>query len=276
MVIGEGRGMVVAPEALVRAVAARSSEVIERLRALTTEALGAPSALPGWSRLTIACHLRYGADAFRRMTEGALAGEAVAYYPEGRERQRPDTLHPAPDESPVQAVESLRVESDRLASLWSGLHDEHWSLVVTEPDDNRDLGPQRLSSLPLLRLTEVEVHGTDLDLGLSPWSDVFVRAALSFRLDWLNRRRTNHRGHDRSVAGSWLLVATDGPTYLVVTDGSLVESRPGSHDDRPTATITGTSRDLLALLLGRRPDQPLRHGGDVRFAERFPRAFPGP
>jgi hypothetical protein len=33
----------------------------------------APSLLPGWTRLAIACHLRYGAEALIRITDDALA-----------------------------------------------------------------------------------------------------------------------------------------------------------------------------------------------------------
>ena len=67
----------------------------------------APSALPEWSRLTIACHLRYGAEALARMTHDALAGRTTAYYPGGRDEQRPGTLVPRRGEAPVDVVQSL-------------------------------------------------------------------------------------------------------------------------------------------------------------------------
>jgi uncharacterized protein (TIGR03083 family) len=261
---------------LVAAVATRTDAIVRTLGDCDAEALHDASALPGWSRLTIACHLRYGAQALCRMTQGALRGEPVAYYPEGRERQRPLTLRPKPEERPHDVVASLAQHSGLLHEMWRGAPMEAWRRDIIEPHDNRDLGRLPLHRLPLLRLTEVEVHGSDLALGLDDWSELFVDVALPFRLEWLNTRRSNHRAVDRSVQGSWLLVASDGPTYLVTVVGDTVESRPARSGSRATATIEGASRDVLALLLGRPVRAPLRFAGDVSFARSFARAFPGP
>jgi hypothetical protein len=66
----DGRGAGTAAE-----VARRTGEVVAALDAVDESALLGPSALPGWSRLTIACHLRYGAQAHVRVTGAALRGE---------------------------------------------------------------------------------------------------------------------------------------------------------------------------------------------------------
>ncbi|MDD9372083.1 MAG: maleylpyruvate isomerase family mycothiol-dependent enzyme [Acidimicrobiales bacterium] len=226
--------------------------------------LDAPSLLPGWSRLTTTCHLRYGAEALRRMTEDALAGRPTSYYPGGRSRQRPITLTPREGESASAVVASLRDESKSLHEGWHTVNE--WATPVVEPPDDIDLGPIELRRLALARLTEVEVHGTDLDVGLGPWSEVFVRHVLPMRLEWLNDRRTNGRHVDASIHASWLLLATDMPVSQVVTvDGPTVVSQSGDSAD---ATITGTGSELLALLLGRAP---------AGFApEDFNRALPGP
>jgi uncharacterized protein (TIGR03083 family) len=242
-------------------VNARTTEVCA---ALTSTELDASSHLPGWSRLTIACHLRYGASAICRMVRATRAGEATAYYPDGRDSQRPGTLVPAPAEPPTAVVESLVVESASLDAEWASLSDDEWSLPITEPG-SKDLGPVTLSFLALLRLTEVEVHGTDLDLGLAAWSDVFVHAALPARLMWLNARAPRAAG---AAPGEWVLVATDGPTYRVTASASGVRCEPGPG---PGLVIEGTSRDLLALMLGRRPSHGLGPG-----AASFLAAFPGP
>jgi uncharacterized protein (TIGR03083 family) len=263
---------------LVMAAARRTGEIVERLREQPDEALNAPSQLPGWSCLTIACHLRYGAEALGRMTGAALRGEPAAYYPGGRALVRASTLVPLPDERPADVVASLAQRSDELHQLWSSLDAGSWSIDVVEPADNPDLGPVPLARLPLLRLTEVDVHGSDLGLGLGDWSHLFVRAALPMRLDWLNRRRAPHRDFDTTLDGSWLLVATDGPTYRVRVRGTEVESRPShpTDDENVRATIAGTSRDLLALLLGRPPLTPAVITGDQAFGAAFSDAFPGP
>ena len=206
--------------------------------------LEAPSTLPGWTRLTIACHLRYGAEAMRRMTIDALAGRRTAYYPEGRDTQRPGTLLRRGDED---VVVELREASALLDVTWSAVTD--WTVTVVEPEDNPDLGPYPLLHMPLFRLTEVEVHGADLDLGLPPWSDTLVHAALPMRLERLTRRRARR-------PGAWRLVATDGPWEMletVVGDGSEPE------------VLAATGRELFALTLG-------RSSACASFSE----AYPGP
>jgi uncharacterized protein (TIGR03083 family) len=261
---------------LVAATAVRSTEIVDALGVLDEKALGEPSHLPGWSRLTIACHLRYGAEALCRMTEAAIAGQPTSYYPDRREVQRSQTLRPLPAESPMDVVTSLGERSTELDRAWRTVDDQTWKIDVVEPRDNPDLGTIELARLPLLRLTEVEVHGSDLGLGLDDWSELFVRVALPMRLEWINTRRSNHRDFDADLDGSWLIVATDGPIYKVTVKGTRVESRPAESTSSARATIEASSRDLLALMVGRR----LRHdpglSGDIEFAEAFRRAFPGP
>jgi uncharacterized protein (TIGR03083 family) len=246
--------------AVLERLVARTAEVVDALRRAD---LDAPSLLPGWGRLTIACHLRYGAETSHRMTAATLAGEATAFYPGGRDRQRPATLVPRPGERSGDVVASLAEAGDRLHRLWAGLGPDGWARTVVEPTDRPDLGPLPLRGLALLRLTEVEVHGTDLGLGLPGWSDEFVRAALPFRVDRLHRRRPA----GGPLHASWLVVATDGPSWLVSVDGDRVDTRPAPPGTQATERIEGTSRDLVALLLGR---------GDPAFGESFRATFPGP
>ena len=210
------------------------------------------------------------------MMRSAVQGLPVAYYPEGREVQRPRTLVPLPGESPLGVVESLARLSEELNQEWSALDPAGWGVDVVEPPENRDLGPVPLRHLPLLRLTEVEVHGTDLGLNLGEWSEIFISTVLPMRLEWLNIRRANHRAFDAKLEGSWLLVATDGPTYKVSVDGPNVESQAAGPNTQARAVIEATSRDLLALLLGRSPHTPPVMMGDIAFARSFSRAFPGP
>lgn len=221
--------------AVLRQVATSTRALCDALEA--TDLL-APSELPGWSRLTIACHLRYGAEAMRWMTLDAVAGRRTAYYPEGRAGQRPGTLEPRTGESAADVVRSLREASTALDDTWRAVTD--WSITVREPDDNVDLGPYPLVHMPLFRLTEIEVHGTDLGIGLPEWSDVLIRDALPMRLDRLARRTPQ-------APGAWAL------NSFVVGDGSEPE------------VIEASDRDLFALLLGR-----------AELSESFRRAFPGP
>lgn len=261
---------------LAQVASERTQRLITALRELHDPAFEAPSELPGWDRLTIVCHLRYGCVAMRRMTREAMAGRATAYYPEGRDTQRPATLRPSPRERPTDVLDAWSAAAGELDRLWATVDREGWKTDIVEPADNPDLGTIPLARLAMARLTEVDVHGTDLGIGFSDWSPTLVEVALPVRLRWLATRRTNHRAFDQAVRGSWLFESTDGLRWLVAVEGDTVESRPASTDDDPMAAMRASSRDLLALLLGRPPLEPIEITGDVAFAEAFGRAFPGP
>ena len=139
------------PPDLLPTLITRTEELATALEGIGETDLLGPSALPDWSRLTIAAHLRYGAVALHRMTLDVLDGRPTAYYPLGREAQRPGTLSPAADETPRLVLRSLREESDRLHERWSGLSGAEWSMVADEPLGNPDLGPRSLHELLLLR-----------------------------------------------------------------------------------------------------------------------------
>ena len=115
---------------------------------------------------------------------------------------------------------------------WSAIDDDRWGADVVEPADNADLGTIPLARLALARLTEVDVHGTDLAVGAPDWSATLVEIGLPIRLRWLSTRRTNHRAFDPSIRGSWPLHATEGLRWLVAVDGDRVECRPadGGHE----------------------------------------------
>jgi uncharacterized protein (TIGR03083 family) len=258
------------------AVTVRQSEIGRALAELDDQQLRGPSHLPGWDRLTIACHLRFGARASERMTIDALAGTPTAFYPNGRSRQRETTLRPDEGESPTDVVTSLSEISDRLDRLWANLDNHEWDAEIREPADNKDLGTITLGNLALLRLTEVEVHGHDLDLNLSPWSATFVEAALPTRLTWLSTRRSNHQSADHSIDGSWALAATDGPTFRINAHGAHVEVDAVSATPQVDATIATTSTELLAFILGRAPLDALQVRGDHTHAASFLKAVPAP
>lgn len=222
----------------------RTRMLVGRLERVDLET---PSLLPGWSRLTIVCHLRYGAEAMRQMTLDAIAGRPASYYPEGRATQRPGTLEPRPGESPADVLASLRTASAELDGTWSAV--EHWPLNVHEPADNPDLGTVRLLDLPMFRLTEIEVHGTDLDVGMPDWSDRLIHAGLLTRIERLARR-------PQLAPGAWKLVAEGGPL-----DGLEETVGDGSEPE----VIRASSRDLFALTLGR-----------IHLSDSFAAAYPGP
>jgi maleylpyruvate isomerase len=215
-------------QAVLAELTRRTADVCD---ALDGTDLDAPSELPGWSRLTIACHLRYIAESFVRLTRDALDGRPTEHYPGGRDATRPGTLLPRGDED---VVASLRVTSARLDETFAAVTD--WSVRIDEPER---VFPT-IGHLPVTRLVEVEVHGTDLGLGLGPWSDVLIEHGLPVRLERL-------AGRTPQAPGAWLV----GGFRL--------------GDDSEPEVIEATDRELFALTLGR-----------VHLSDSFAAAFPGP
>ncbi len=273
--IGENDGVIVASSRIAHAVKARHGELARIAREMSDAQWHGSSLLPGWSRLTILCHLRYGALASVRMTDDTLSDQPTSYYPLGRSEQRPSTLVPAPQETAKDVVESFVNANMALDRRWTHMGETDWQRTIREPGDNGDLGAIPLANLALLRLTEVEVHGTDLDLGLSRWSDEFVDAAFPMRVHWLPTRRSNRATADTTIEGRWQLAADDGTAFVISAFGSKVSVEEGAVDDAP-CTIRGTKHALLGFLLGRVELDTLHVSGDPGVASMFHAAFPSP
>lgn len=261
--------------AVAAAVKDRHTELVTLLGDCDERGLTAPTKLPGWDRLTILCHLRYGAEANARMTKDILEGKPTAFYPGGPE-QRPATLVPRSGESASDLVASLAERSAFLDAVWTKIADSEWELPLLEPGENQDLGAITLGHLVVLRLTEVEVHGTDLDIAASDWSDVFVRAALPMRVHWLAERRPHPEIADHTIRGTWVLAPDDGETYSITASSEGVAVDIGDTVGAEVARLHGTRRSLLAFLLGRASIARLDVSGNSDLASRFHQAFPPP
>jgi hypothetical protein len=211
------------------------------------------------------------------MTLATIGGQPTTFYPEGRATQRPTTLRPAAGESSRQVVESLAEQSAELANVWAGLAQTEWVRPVVDSNDRDGLRrvPLTIGDLTLLRLTEVEVHGTDLDIGLRDWSTEFVEAALPRRISWLGRRTPPILDESPELPMTWLLAASDGPSYLVAIDRDGQTTAEVATLDAPAQhRIHGASRELLAMILGRGVSQELR--SPAAAISSFQRTFPGP
>lgn len=250
------------------AISTRTDELCDHLGALELDHLDRPSLLPDWTALTIACHLRYGAQALRQITAATLAEVPSSYYPGGRDLQRPFTLQPALGEPRLHVIESLRHESGELRALWVALDDADWDrAMIPHPDDDDSLGAMPLRDLALLRLVEVMVHGSDLGLGLTPWPLTFGQWLLPLRIQ---RARVAHgAGFDAVVEFD----ASDvGVCRAVFRDGGVVEV----SDAEPDLAVRAVANDLVAVLLGRQPLGPVTMDGDADLMVRFRDGLAGP
>ncbi|HEV3227760.1 MAG TPA: hypothetical protein VGZ52_13025, partial [Acidimicrobiales bacterium] len=177
---------------------------------------------------------------------------------------------PGPGESVGAVVGSLGEASAALHERWRGLSEVQWETVLSEPE----LGEVSLTTLCFMRLTEVEVHSVDLDLGLGPWSDEFVEAAFAVRVLALPRLRRRPDA-DRRVCGSWLL--SDGvESWYVEAEGATATVERSAPLDEVISIIEGDRRALVGMLLGRVPVDTLELTGNIDLAKAFKAAFPGP
>ena len=238
--------------------------------------LAGPSLLDGWSRAHVVAHLTNVAEALVRMTHDALAERPTTMYPRGRADRGVQIDAVAAlswDELHTKFVQATAA----LMHIWRAVPWERWGRPFTETE----LGTAQLGRLVGLRLTEVEVHHSDLALGFGPrdWSRELTRTCLPLRLASLERYRRRPDA-DQAISGTWLLVCDDLDRRWRVradqADVAIVDVAPGRDDDQADVVLRGHATDLTALLLGRQDPAMLWVSGDTARAAAFKRAFPGP
>jgi uncharacterized protein (TIGR03083 family) len=251
---------------LLRVLSASTQRFVDAVSPRAGSAATSASALEGWSIGTVLAHVWYGAVISCRATVSALAAGEAAFYVGGAE-ERSWSLSVGDDVAGDVLVEHLIAASDVLQRAWAAMPTHAWDRTFVEPR----FGTAALSRLIVLRLTELEVHRTDLDPRLTPedWLEEFVAVALPLRIAWLAAHHRARHDADISVNGSWALVTEGGSGWTVGATGHAVGIETGIQDD--AVQLHGTPHDLLALLLGR----PARVGTPQAVA-RFKRAFPGP
>ncbi|MFZ0215169.1 MAG: maleylpyruvate isomerase N-terminal domain-containing protein [Candidatus Dormiibacterota bacterium] len=263
-----------ARERLLLAIEASTARLTATIATLNAGALAGPSRLGGWDRRTIVAHLAYVATAYVRVTADVLAGRPASSYP-GGSAERARSLHSLDGCSPADSAERFRTAADELRDRWARLEPPQWERRFVEGR----IGAMALARLIPLRLTELEVHGSDLDAGLeiAGWSDALVSICLPLRVAWLPVHHRDRPDAALTCDGSWLLRATDtGARWLVQARGPDAWCRVAGARDDAEGEIAGPARSLLAYLLGRMPpDPPAAVGGEVALV-RFKRAFPGP
>ena len=240
-------------DAVVADIRTRTEQLARACVELGPDGLDRPSLLPDWTVLTLACHLRYGAQVLSQITDATCAGQPSAYYPGGREVQRPFTLRPALGEPRDHVLDSLAAESEGLADRWADLSPQDWDrpMITTDPTDS--LGGATLRELGLLRLVEVMVHGSDSGLGLAPWPLRFGQWVLPLRV----RRARVHA----DLAMTLAFDAVDAMTITARVARGAVTVAEAVPD--PDVVVSGAANDLVALLLGRSPLGAVSMTGDA-------------
>jgi maleylpyruvate isomerase len=203
----------------------------DALRALTDEQVAVPSPLPGWTRGHVLAHIAGVGSAVARQLEHARAGRLVEFY-DGGMPGRDAAIEavagaPAADHARSVLDAALRVES---AFAAMGAH--QWDVVT---------GHRSRSALAVAHTwwRELAIHLTDLDLGVTSdvWSPVLREHLVAYLAP-------------RVPAGTCLVLA---PTDTAPT-GHTQGWRVGSGAE---VTVRGAGADLVAMLAGREPREPL-------------------
>lgn len=222
-----------------------SAQALDRtLRELTDEQAGEPSLLPGWTRGHVLTHLARNADGLVNLVTWAKTGVETPMY--GSPEQRNADIEAGAGRSAADLAADVRDSQARLVDAMGTVAAPQWAATVRGRPDGRELSA---SSIPWLRLVEIEVHHVDLDLDytLAHWPEDFVEAMLA-------QTAADFSSHD--PAPGFELVASDDEGRWTVGAGGQ--------------EISGPPPALLGWLLGRtdgtgvHSDEPLPELGAWR------------
>lgn len=131
----------------------------------------APSHLPGWTVGHVLTHLARDADGLVVLFEAASQGRVGDQY-QGGVAQRDADIEAGADRSAADLIVDLRRSVWALEAAWVACSAEGWA-----GRGRCGEAGVAVADLPFRRWREVEVHGVDLDLGLTfeDWSPEYVR-----------------------------------------------------------------------------------------------------
>ncbi|MEV8027022.1 maleylpyruvate isomerase family mycothiol-dependent enzyme [Cellulosimicrobium funkei] len=234
--------------------------VTDAARGLDAAGLGAPSALPGWSRSHVLAHVTAIGEAMARQAEFAARGELVEVY-DGGAAGREDGIRTGALRSVAQHVAALDALADRLDAAWPAAGSAGWSAPVTYRDGT-------VADALVAWWREVRIHAVDLDAGVG--LDSWAPALGLHLLDFLGVRLADDVVVELDGAPGDLVVGPagvrGGPGPLCVGPGGLrvaAEPEPASEAEptpvaaaapgRGAVVVHGRLTDVAAWLAGRAP-----------------------
>jgi maleylpyruvate isomerase len=171
-----------------------------------------PSLLPGWTRAHVVAHLALNAEGMTDALRGVLSGEPAPMYEsdERRDGDIDDLAGAEPSEIRGRLLGGTTVLHDAFAAL----PEDAWAGRIDRTPGGRSI---RVTSLPSMRLREVEIHHVDLgtDYRTSDWSPAFATLlidAMTKRLEPPERLELRPLDVDRT----WV-VGPDADEGAVVT-----------------------------------------------------------
>ncbi|NYD41710.1 maleylpyruvate isomerase family mycothiol-dependent enzyme [Nocardioides panaciterrulae] len=223
-----------APDLLAEA----SQRLIRTVDGLEDEAWARPSGLPGWSRAHVIAHLVLNAEGLTGALRGLVAGEPTPMY--RSQEARNSDIDELASADPAELRDRLLGATTELADAIGAVPEDLGGAVLERvPGGARTF---RAATAPGMRLSEVEIHHADLDVGYTAadWPPVFAASVV----DSMRKRdswSTPFTGRATDLDRSW-------------TFGAGAEAGP---------TVSGTAADLAWWLTGRGSGEGLTSDGEL-------------
>jgi len=214
-------------------VDAATAGILRTAAGISDEQARGASLLPGWTRGHVLTHVARNADGLANLLIWARTGVETPQY--ASQEARDAAIAAGQGRPAAELLADLSESAAAFARQAAALAGQDWLAEV------HGLHGQPHPAWYTLRrrLTEVEIHHVDLDAGYRPadWPPEFAA-------EWLEQ-----------VAGDF--ADPESPAAVLRSSGTGNLYRIGPEGQAPTATITGTSHDLLAWLIGRSPGDRL-------------------
>jgi maleylpyruvate isomerase len=218
------------------AVATSHDALLRTIEHLDDALVRQPSLLPDWSLGHVLTHVARNADGLANLVRWARSGVRTPMY-ESRERRDADI-----ETGSGRGVDEIRADlvaaQQRFLDSLAGIADVEVLHPVTFGRDDR---ATTAAELPMIRMSEVEIHHVDLGLGYTPahWPESFVERMLS---------RVCAEFAERDVPGV-TLIGVDDERSWTIGDGAHI--------------VTGPAPALLAWLVGRTDGTGLHADGGL-------------
>lgn len=161
-------------EEFYREIDAATVRLLGAARRLTDDQIAGPSLLPGWTRGHVLAHLARGADAMRNLLIWAGTGVETPAY--ASQESRDSGIEKGAGRSSADLYADVEQAAHAFNAAVRELPDRAWKARV------RVLNSARFPVSDLLprRLTEIELHHTDLGTGYTAadWPASFVQRKL--------------------------------------------------------------------------------------------------
>jgi maleylpyruvate isomerase len=138
---------------------AGTAHLLTEVDKLNDDDLGAPSALPGWTRAHIVGHLARNAEALNRLAAWARTGDESPMY--ANPEQRAEEIERSAKRPPSTLRSDLTTTAAELEDALAALTDQQWQAPVRSA-----LGRTiPAAEVPWMRTREVWLHAVDLGAG---------------------------------------------------------------------------------------------------------------